>query len=148
MRTVAASAGDLAREAIRLTLTQHAGAVPDARAVAEATLVIWGQVASQLTPVIGARGVDALFSRSLHLTSAAFPWLAVPGEQGRPAAQRAGLKARLAGREADAATAAGSALLATFTELLASLIGESLSGRLLGPVWAVPSTEFQRESSS
>jgi hypothetical protein len=32
--------------------------------------------------------------------------------------------------------AAGTALLVTFTELLVSLIGESLSERLLAPVWA------------
>lgn len=145
---MAAGPRDLAREAIRRTLAQHVGAVPDARAVAEATLGIWEQVASRLAPVIGARGVDVLFSRSLHLTSAAFPWLAVAGEQGRPDAQRAGLKARLAGRETDAATAASCALLVTFTELLASLIGESLTGRLLGPVWAVPPTAFKRETSS
>jgi len=148
MRMVAASARDLAREAIRQALAEHAGADPDARALAEATLSIWEQVASRLVPVIGARGVDALFSRSLHLTSAAFPWLAVVGEQGRPDAQRAGLKARLAGRETEAATAAGYALLVTFTELLASLIGEALTGRLLGPVWAVPSTAFKRETTS
>jgi len=145
---VAASARDLALEALRRTLAQRAGAVPDARAVAEATLSIWDQVAYRLAPVIGARGVDALFSRSLHLTSAAFPWLAVVGEQGHRDAQLASLKARLAGRETDAATAAASALLATFSELLVTLIGESLTGRLLDPVWAVPPTAFKRETTS
>ena len=131
---------DLRRDAIRATLTQRAGGDPDASAIAEATLNTWHQVAARLAPVIGARGVDVLFSRSLHLTSSAFPWLAITGDHGDSAALLASLKARLAGRETDAATEASHALLVTFTELLATLIGESLTERLLSSGLGAPVT--------
>jgi hypothetical protein len=60
-------------EVIRTTLGQRAGRLPDAHATAEATAVTWRLVAAQLTPVIGARGLDVLFSRALHLASVEFP---------------------------------------------------------------------------
>lgn len=129
---------DLTREAIRRTLAHGAGVVPDASAVAEATLSTWRQVAARLAPVIGARGVDALFNRSLHLTSSAFPWLKISGDHGGGgdgAPLLASLQSLLAGRETDDAAEACHSLLVTFVVLLTTLIGESLTERLLGPVW-------------
>ena len=105
---------DLHREAIRRTLAHRAGDTPDASAVAEATLIIWHQMAARLAPVIGARGVDVLFSRSLHLTSNVFPWLAISGINGDSVALLASLKTRLAGSETDTAAEASYALLTTF----------------------------------
>ena len=126
------------REAIRKALAQREGQPPDASRVAEVTLGLWRQVTAQLSPVIGAHGVDVLFVRALHLTSKAFPWIAVAGEQGNSVALLAGLKARLADREAEIAAEASYTLVVTFTELLETLIGETLTERLLGPVWAPP----------
>lgn len=135
------------REAIRGALARSAGAVPDASAVAEATLGTWRQVAARLAPVIGARGVDALFGRSLHVTSKAFPALAKVQNGGDGAARLAALKACLAGQEPAAAAEAGQALLVNFTELLASLIGAPLTERLLAPIWLPPSPESERETA-
>lgn len=56
-------------ETIRRTLVQGAGDMPNANSIAEATLSTWHQVAIRLEQVIGARGGDALFHRSLHVTS-------------------------------------------------------------------------------
>lgn len=122
-------------EAMRRTLTQYAGEAPDANAIAEATLNIWRQVATRLTPVIGVRGVDALFSRSLHVTSKTFLWLSMVGNNGNSNTRLASLKLRLASQETATAAQASDALLVTFIELLATLIGESLTDRLLVPVW-------------
>lgn len=135
--------GDLIREAIRRTLTQRTVGAPDASAVAEATLTTWHQMAARLAPVIGARGVDALFSRALHVTSSAYPWLAIAGGRGDSAAHLAGLTVQLEANKAAVAAEASHALLVNFTELLATLIGESLTVRLLAPVWAplTPSSE-------
>jgi hypothetical protein len=135
-------------EAIRRTLAQGAGEAPDASAIAEATLSTWQQVAARLAPVIGARGVDALFSRSLHVTSKTCPGLATAGNDGNSAALLAGLKARLAGQETAAAAEASQALLVNFTELLATLIGASLTERLLAPVWLPPPPESAQETTS
>ena len=123
------------REAIRRTMARHVGGTPDASAVAEATLRTWHQMVAQLAPVLGARGVDALFNRSLQLTSATFPWLASAQSDRPGVAPLAGLKALLETRDSTAATEACHALLVTFTELLASLIGEPLTERLLSPIW-------------
>ncbi len=135
------------REAIRRTLAQGAGEAPDASAIAEATLNTWRQVADRLAPVIGARGVDALFSRSLHVTSKTFPWLAMAENNGNSAALLTSLKVRLAGQETAAAAEASVALLVNFTELLATLIGASLTERLLASVWLPPSPESERETA-
>jgi len=141
-------------EAIRRTLAQGAGEAPDASAIAEATLNTWHQVATQLAPVVGVHGVDAIFSRSLHVTSKDFPWLAMAGNDGNDgndgnsAALLASLKARLAGQETAAAAEASHALLVNFTELLATLIGESLTDRLLAPVWMPPLPAAEQEITS
>ncbi|KAB0663811.1 hypothetical protein F6V25_15380 [Oryzomonas japonica] len=138
----------LCREAIRKTLVLRAGDTPDASAVAEAALGTWRLVAIRLTPVIGTLGVDVLFKRSLHLTSTAFPWLSSAWDHEENATVLASLKARLEACEKDAAAEASYTLLVTFTELLATLIGESLTERLLGPVWASSSPVPEQESIS
>jgi hypothetical protein len=138
--------GDLLREAIRTTLGQRAGRLPDADATAEATAVTWRLLATQLAPVIGARGLDVLFSRALHQTSAGFPWLTVAVDRGGSASPLPSLMVCLTGQHAATAAEASYTLLLTFTELLAVLIGESLTTRLLAPVWAPPSFFSGQES--
>lgn len=127
---------DLCREAIRRTLRQRAGDSPDALAVARAASEVWVLMASRLIPVIGDNGVDAILDRSLRLTGVVFPWLADSGEEVGHAAFPARIVELMAGREPMVASQASSSLLITFTELLATLIGNSLTRRLLAPVWA------------
>ena len=89
-----------------------------------------------LSPIIGPRGVMALWQRSLHLSAATYPWLAA-GQPGGMAALDAPLLATAIGQRDDHDAAAGvTALLWAFHELLASLIGLSLTERLLRTVWA------------
>ena len=49
----------------------------DSEQVGNAALARWNDVAAALSPIIGARGVVALFRRSLYLRQAEFPFLAV-----------------------------------------------------------------------
>lgn len=133
-------------EAIRRTLAHRAGDDADASAVAEAAISTWHQAAVRLAPVIGPQGVDVLFRRSLHLTKNAIPWLTMGMDEGDCAALLAALQARLADREAAAALEASHALLANFTELLASLIGKPLTERLLAPIWAPPPQSLNRKA--
>jgi hypothetical protein len=139
--------GNLLREAIRKTLALRAGRLPDADTTAEATAATWRLVTVQLAPVIGARGLDALFSRALHQTSAAFPWLAVAVDRGGSASPLPSLMVCLAGQHTSTAAEASYTLFLTFSELLAKLIGESLTTRLLAPVWAPPSLSSGQESA-
>jgi hypothetical protein len=139
---------ELCREAIRRTLALRAGDAPDATAIAEAALGTWRLVAIRLAPVIGTLGVDVLFNRSLHLTSAAFPWLSIAWDHEDNATVLASLKARLEGSEKDAAAEASYTLLVTFIELLMSMIGESLTERLLSRVWEPPLPPSEQENKS
>ncbi|MFO7559502.1 MAG: hypothetical protein R6X10_11785 [Desulfobacterales bacterium] len=139
---------ELYREAIRRSLMSRAGKIPDASVVAETTLNIWQQMSALLTPIIGMRGVDTLFNRSLHLTGKAFPWLAVAEDDEDDTALLVFFKARLAGSGTNDAIEASCALFVTFIELLSALIGESLTRRLLRPVWKwkFPSQKIEPET--
>jgi hypothetical protein len=139
---------NLLHEAIRATLEQRGGNLPGANATAEAVAAAWRLMDAQLVPVIGARGVDVLFRRALHQSTAAFPWLAAAADRGGSAGPLPSLMACLAAQRPATAAEAAYALLLTFAELLATLIGESLTERLLAPVWARPSLPSEQEVPS
>jgi hypothetical protein len=136
---------DVLRDVIRTVLARRAGSAPDSVAIAEATVDTWRQVVAQLEPVIGARGVDVLFGRALHQVSATFPWAAGAVDPRTRSVSLTDLKERFAKQEAAAAGEASASLLLCFVTLLATLIGESLTERLLAPVWAPPSSRSKQE---
>ena len=90
-----------------------------------------------LTPIIGPRGVAALFHRSLHLAGQSQPLLASIHTDTPTVMDLGALKLQLAGQTPTDAAAAGACLLHTFHELLGTLIGASLTERLLRSVWPV-----------
>ena len=93
-------------------------------------------IAAVLTPILGSRGVAALYQRTLHVTRSSHAWVAGPQEVAQPIIDLVALQAPFARQDRDEAAAAATALLHAFHDLLASLIGEPLSERLLDPVWA------------
>jgi len=108
----------------------------DATQIADAMVSTWLEIDAALRPVIGQGGVAALYKRSLYLTAPAHTWLASTHEGMHAPMDLAALKAALA-QQSNANAAAGSrALLHTFNELLTSLVGPSLTERLLRSVWA------------
>jgi hypothetical protein len=131
------------RTAIRRTLSTRAGEGCDAPTMAEITVNVCRDVAARLVVVLGQRGVDVLFRRSIHLSSAQFSWLAMREENGADDVVLVRLGEVLARQEVTVAAEASYTLLVTFTELLATLIGESLTETLLSSVWvpASPSTD-------
>jgi hypothetical protein len=140
---MATAESKLFRESIRTALAQRVG-IPDSDATAKATAAMWRLVAAQLVPVIGARGLEVLFDRAHRMTCATFPWLAVGSGSG--AGLLPGVAERLACQRPAEAAEASYTLFVTFTELLMNLIGESLTARLLTPVWAGPSMPSVKES--
>jgi hypothetical protein len=132
------------RDAIRKALAIRAGDAPDPSAVAEANLSTWHQVVAQLAPVIGARGVDVLVGRSLHLTRARLSWFALALDDANKTDTLESFQERLRERDTAVATEASFVLLVQFTELLATLIGEPLTDRLLSPVWT-PQPVYENE---
>lgn len=125
---------------IGVTLAEQVGEGADAARVADHVVAVWQQVEEALTPIIGQRGVAALYKRSLYLVAQEHPWLARLREADPPAVDAAALRSALAQQDAAAAAAGGGALLQTFHELLASLVGPSLTGRLLAAAWALPTS--------
>jgi hypothetical protein len=138
---------DLCRESIRKTLVQYSGESPDAGAIAEAVLITWHEMAAQFNALIGEKGVDALFRRSLHLTRTSLSRPAIPENDMDKASLLAILKADLSVRETADAFEAGLSLLATFIELLSTLIGGSLTERLLIMALAPPSPAINKENN-
>jgi hypothetical protein len=88
-----------------------------------------------LTPIIGQRGMAALYKRSVHLCRPKHPWLPVAADVAESAADLTPLTHALAMASSADAASAGTALLESFRDLLTTLIGELLTERLLRPVW-------------
>lgn len=121
---------------IAAVLTHRVGEGADAAQVAEAIASIWQELDSALGPILGRRGVAALYKRSLYLTGQARPGLAGLHEGVLAAMDLAALKAAFARESAAGAASGGGELLQTFYGLLTSLVGPSLTERLLRSVWA------------
>jgi hypothetical protein len=103
--------------------------------VADAVGAIWLEIDEVLHPIIGRRGMAALYNRSVKLTVSAYPWLGPGYQVALSAVDPTALKSALASQTPAEATAGGSALFLSFHELLASLVGSSLTDRLLRSVW-------------
>jgi len=116
--------------------------------VAALVATLWLQIDQALHPIIGHRGVAALYHRGVTLTAAAHPWLLVGHPGLLPVIDPAALRNTLVQRSAEEATAGGSALFQTFHALLTSLVGPSLTDRLLHPVWAHSSAVSPAQDSS
>lgn len=104
--------------------------------IADTMVSTWQAIDAALSPIIGQRGVAMLYKRSLYLTGPPHPWLAGMHEGSLATMDLAALKSVFARQSSTQAATAGGALLHTFRELLSSLIGPSLTERLLRPVWA------------
>ncbi|MGZ3237141.1 MAG: hypothetical protein ACXWIN_01260 [Burkholderiaceae bacterium] len=106
---------------------------PDA--VVDTTIQLWEQLAAELISIIGEGGFESLYARSLHLTSTTYPWImpAHPWQQGE--SRFTALHNSLASRDAAQAGDASIALLITFIDILATLIGEFLTTNMLHAAW-------------
>ena len=101
-----------------------------------------------LTPIIGPRAVAAMFHRSARLAGQNQPLLAGTLTGPTTTLDLSGLQTRLAAQTPPDAAAAAGLLLHTFHELLGSLIGASLTERLLRRVWPPMLNSTPQEPSS
>jgi hypothetical protein len=118
------------------TPARQLGPDADAAQAARVLHAIWTDIDAALMPIVGVRGLAALCRRSLHVTRADFAWLG-GAIDGKAEAQQ-GLQAICALLEHQddvSAVACVHAFLRNFRELLATLIGASLTERLLRPAW-------------
>jgi diguanylate cyclase (GGDEF)-like protein len=105
--------------------------IEDGGITAAAALRTWRYVAQTLSPVIGPRGVDALYNRSLHKNCPEFPWLRAAQERTPKNCALASLQRVLSRQPSSVASAATTAMLDTVRTCLADLVGEGLSEALL-----------------
>ena len=105
--------------------------------VAAAVLAVWRAVDEALVPILGRAGVAAMYHRSLVVSGRAHPCLPAPAPSD-VTPDLAALQAALAAHDEATAIAAGAALLDSFHDLLASLVGASVTDRLLAPVLESP----------
>ena len=122
------------------TLQSMAADGAGAAQVADAAVAIWVAIDTALAPVIGPRGSTALFKRSLHLTRAHYPLLAGTYDAAGSSGDYSNLRAVLSQQSPTDAAAAHDSMLRTFHDLLAELIGRSLTQRLLHAAWEPPSS--------
>ncbi|MFL6672091.1 MAG: hypothetical protein ACJ8LG_02230 [Massilia sp.] len=94
-------------------------------------LLPWRRLAVHLSPLIGESGFCALYVRAARLAASEFDWL-VAGPSCHSIVQALSALGETYGTVDPAVAQAGNAgLLNTFTKLLADLIGEALTIRLL-----------------
>ena len=103
--------------------------------VADAAINLWEQMATQIISIVGEEGFNSLYARSVFLAQQTFPWLAASSLSQQTDQRFAELKKRLEGQTPSQAREANSLLLLTFTGILAALIGEPLTTRILCSAW-------------
>ena len=96
---------------------------------------LWTPLANQLVSIIGDGGFDSLYDRSLYLTQVSYPWLGASSGSPQSDHRFANLKTSLEDQTPALARAANILLLITFTDILASLVGEPLTARILDSAW-------------
>ena len=127
---------DVRHQAIENRVTQHPAAVD------EASVELWELVAVRLTVLIGEGGFLPLYGRSVYLTRQRFFWLAPPtlsikqtGSRQRFGSLKDSLYTQMQLENNGEALAGSTALFITFFDLLAGLIGETLTLNLLQTAW-------------
>ncbi len=126
---------------MQAALAQLAAEGADAKRIADLSVSTWRDVDAALSPIIGQRGVAALYKRSLYLTRAEHPCLATVYDGELGPGEFDGLHAALSRQTSSEAAAANGALLQVFHDLLARLIGAALTDQLLRSASDHPSSE-------
>lgn len=125
---------------IAATLDHRVGEDATASHIAAAVVVVCQDFEKALAPIVGSGGVAALYQRSLYLAKTTHDWIDLSSEAAASRADFSSLRALLAQQTEEAARAGGTEVLETFSQLLVSLIGFSLSEQLLAAVWIQPTT--------
>jgi hypothetical protein len=112
-------------------LAKRSGTHPDAVQIADATIAIWHDITAVLKSIIGRQGVDALYDRSVVLTTRTHPWLIGARAGDHHSVDLDGLQAVIARQSKEDAAAGSGELLQTFYDVLVSLIGPALCEQLL-----------------
>lgn len=135
----------------RQEIIQNRASLLDTESVADTAVLLWALMAGKIVAIVGESGFNSLYARSIFLAQPTFPWLAAgtralptppPGDH-----RFADLKTKLEGQTAADARAANHLLLITFTDILASLIGEELTASILRSAWGSDASQWAAKES-
>ena len=129
---------ELIFNAIRNSLETSQASSQDTNIAAKNLILILNRISIQLEPMIGVQGVEVLFNRALYLSSKELTWIETSVDLDK-VNLIASIAQQLESVEMHEASKAGYTILMIFTKLLITLIGESLTIRLLEPVWTIES---------
>jgi hypothetical protein len=122
---------DLAAAAKRLLASEGTASATTADRIAHAS----ERLTIHLSRLVGLLGIQALFRRSLVISTRTFPWLADVTRTVASEEPFEDLRTHMAKQSPEVATDAFVLILSTFVGLLGRLIGEELVFRLLHEVW-------------
>jgi hypothetical protein len=104
--------------------------------VAGVAITFWEQMAAEVILIVGDDGFNTLYAKSISLTQSRFLWLVASPLGQQSDRCFAELRTSLEGQTSAQASEANILLLITFTDILASLIGELLTTRILNLAWS------------
>ncbi len=110
-------------------------AAPSAEKGDDAAITLWEQLSTKIISIIGAGGFQSLYARSQFVAQVCFPWLAADEFPIQTDQILAHLKKCFESQTPVEASAANKQLLITLTNILASLIGETLTTSILRSAW-------------
>jgi len=133
---------------IAVSLVSRAGHSPNSAQVAKAIIATLQDMDIALSPIIGRKGVVALYRRSLHLCESAYPDLIGALDSTPEHVDFSRLESLLQQQTPNDALCLGNHLLETLYQLLSTLIGVSLTERLLGAVFEAPLSALPAQDTS
>ncbi len=133
---------------MKATFVKLATEGASAQQVADEAILQWRELDNVLSPIIGKRGVTALYKRALYLIRADYPWLAAAHAGELAFGDFVSLHTALMKQTDAAAVAASLALYDSFYHLLFGLIGQSLTERLLRSFQNPPSDAYVQQDVS
>ncbi len=119
---------------IAAALASRVGERGDPAHVAACVVSLWRELEQQLMPIIGVRGVAALYGRTIFVTSRMHSWLGTVPEGVQSSMDLDSLHTAISAQPRAVGIEGGSALFTTFHELLVSMVGAVLTERLLRDV--------------
>lgn len=110
-------------------------------AMTERVVQLFAAAEKTLSPIIGIRGLEKIQYANLLAVSNRYPWLIASAENSRQPVKLQSLRLVLLEQNTQSIKLAGLALLQNYYALLTSLIGRSLTERLLRSVWELSSAK-------
>jgi hypothetical protein len=123
---------------IAASLARRIDNATDATQIADVIVAMLQEISAALVPILGPKGVAALFRRSLHLCTSLHPSLTAESASLTVGLNLPELATLLILQKPADALLFGEEFLTAFHQLLATLIGPSLCARLLRDVWDHP----------